>query len=829
MMPAYEQLGAMYLGRACTADAEPGDDVILYDSKDLTTHAVCVGMTGSGKTGLCLSLLEEAGIDGIPAIVIDPKGDLGNLLLTFPELRPNDFRPWIDPGEAQRKGMTLDEYAANRAALWRKGLKKWDQDGERIRRFRSAADVSIYTPGSEAGLPLAVFRSFAAPPAAMRNDADAMRERVTSTVSGLLDLLGLDTDPMRSRDHILLSLILDRAWRDGRALDFTQLIGEIQTPPFERVGVMDLESFYPARQRFSLAMAVNTLIASPMFAAWTQGEPLDIDRLLYTREGRPRISIVSIAHLSEKERMFFVSLLLNEVVAWTRSQSGTSSLRAILYMDEVFGYFPPVAEPPSKRPMLTLLKQARAYGLGIVMATQNPADLDYKGLSNIGTWFLGRLQTERDKARVLDGLEGASAATGSAFDRASVDRLLSGLRSRVFLMNNVHDDEPTLFHTRWALSYLRGPLTRDHIKTLTDPMRDAHAAKPPAHTETHQRVRTPVESSLSPTNADGAPAVGNTSASRPLVPPAVAQGFLPIVRSIPSDDHLVYRPALLASGRLHYVRVAAHIDDWRDESLLVLLEDSPARDLWPSAETIPVSLDDLDDEPDSRGGFAAVPSEISQTQPMRSWSKAFKDYLYRERALPLWMCQLPKLYSELGEEERTFRIRVRDELRERRDTVVEKLRKKYTPKLDRLKDRIRRAEQKIEVEKAQYHQAGLQTAVNIGSTVLGALFGRRSTSRGASAMKSAGRTAQQRGDVGRAKENVESLRAQLVKLEDEFNAETKASESIADVEQADLKKITVRPRKGDIAASDIMLAWVPFRVTATGEKIPVYEHSSQSD
>src|SRR3990172_8052895 len=180
-------------------------------------------------------------------------------------------------------------------------------------------------------------------------------------------------------------------------------MGKKDPRPFGKIGVVDLESFYPAAERTKLSMRLNNLLASPTFASWLEGEPLDVAEMLYTPAGKPRLAIVSIAHLDDAQRMFLVTILLNEGLAWIRTQPGTSSLRAILYMDEVFGFFPPSANPPSKTPMLTLLKQARAYGLGVVLATQNPVDLDYKGLGNAGTWFLGRLQTERDKLRVLYG------------------------------------------------------------------------------------------------------------------------------------------------------------------------------------------------------------------------------------------------------------------------------------------------------------------------------------------------------------------------------------------------------------------------------------------
>jgi len=468
----FEKLGVFYLGRPYdlpAKQAKPG--WLLYDSKDLVTHAVCVGMTGSGKTGLCLALLEEAAIDGIPAIIIDPKGDLGNLMLTFPGLTGEEFQPWINEDEARKKGLSPEDYSQAQADLWKKGLADWGQSGERIQRLRDAAEVAIYTPGSNAGVSVSILASFAAPAADVREDAELLRERINTTVTSLLGLLGIEADPIRSREHILLSTILDRTWKDGANLDLGSLIHAIQSPPVSKIGVMDIESFFPSKDRFALAMALNSLLAAPGFQAWLEGEALDIQSMMYTQEGKPRLAIFSIAHLTDAERMFFVTLLLSQMVGWMRAQSGTTSLRALLYMDEIFGYFPPVSNPPSKLPLMTLLKQARAFGLGVVLATQNPVDLDYKGLANTGTWFIGRLQTERDKARVLEGLEGASAGSGQKFDRRRMEEILAGLGNRIFLMNNVHEDEPVVFETRWCLSYLRGPLTRTHIKQLMDPVK----------------------------------------------------------------------------------------------------------------------------------------------------------------------------------------------------------------------------------------------------------------------------------------------------------------------------------------------------------------------
>ena len=461
MNPSYEKLGAFYLGREYDlARRAPTDALVLYDSKDLTTHAVCVGMTGSGKTGLCIALLEEAAIDGIPAIVIDPKGDLVDLALAFPGLDAASFRPWVNEDSARAQGMSADEFAANEANKWTKGLSDWGQDAARIQRLRDAADVVVYTPGSDAGTPVSVLSSLALPKG--ESSADLLAERASGVASSLLSLLGIDADPVRSREHILLTTILQSAWSQKQGLDLAGLVQAVQSPPVARVGVMELESFFPAQDRFALAMLVNNLLAAPRFQSFLSGEPIDIDRMLYGENAKPRVAIFSVAHLDDAERMFFVSLLLNEVVGWTRTRAGTSSLRAVVYMDEVFGYLPPVGEPPSKKPLLTLLKQARAFGVGVVLATQNPVDLDYKALSNAGTWFIGRLQTERDKKRLADGL--ASASAGNVGD--DLAQTIGALEPRVFLLHNTHEAKPVVFQTRWAMSYLAGPLTREQIRRL---------------------------------------------------------------------------------------------------------------------------------------------------------------------------------------------------------------------------------------------------------------------------------------------------------------------------------------------------------------------------
>ncbi|MDR4480239.1 MAG: ATP-binding protein [Nitrospira sp.] len=691
----FEKLGVFYLGRSydlAAKQAKPG--WLLYDSKDLVTHAVCVGMTGSGKTGLCVGLLEEAAIDGIPAIVIDPKGDLANLLLTFPQLRGEDFAPWINEDDARKKGLPAADFAAQQAGLWEKGLGEWGQSGERIQKLRDAAEFVVYTPGSSAGLPVSILKSFAAPSPEMLDDAELLRERIGTTVTSLLGLIGVEADPIKSREHILLSSIFDSAWRTGRDLDLPALIHQIQTPPMTKVGVLDVESFFPSKERFALAMQLNNLLAAPGFAAWMEGEALDVGRMLYGPTGKPRIAIFSIAHLNDAERMFFVSLLLNQTLGWVRAQSGTTSLRAILYMDEIFGYFPPVANPPSKAPLLTLLKQARAFGLGVVLATQNPVDLDYKGLANTGTWFIGRLQTERDKARVMEGLEGAAASSGKKFDRQQMEQLLAGLGNRVFLLNNVHEDAPEVFQTRWTLSYLRGPLTRTQIKQLMDPLKRG------VPVEASRSERSAVTSSASP------------QAQRPMLPPEVPQYFVPVRGRQPEAQSLVYQPMVLGVAEVRVADSKAAVDVTEPITLLAPLTDGVVPVEWEHATVADVALSDLERDPAGEAQFGALAAAAGKARLYDGWKTDLSGWLFRTRQVDLFRSPSTKAMSMPGESERDFRVRLQQVGREQRDHQSEALRKKYAPKIAALQDRIRRAEQMVERQQAESRSSQFQAAIS---------------------------------------------------------------------------------------------------------------------
>jgi hypothetical protein len=799
MVVDYEKLGVFYLGKEFDPAANAiKDDLVLYDAKDLTTHAVCVGMTGSGKTGLCLSLLEEAAIDGVPAICIDPKGDLGNLMLAFPELRPADFQPWVDPSDAARKGLTVEELAAKTADTWRKGLAEWQQEPARIARFRDAVDINIYTPGAETGLPLSVLRSFAPPPAELLADSAALRDRVGAVVSGLLSLLGRDADPIQSRDHILLANILDTTWRSGQSLDMAGLINAVQKPPFDKVGAFDLDTFFPPKDRLGLAMAINNLLASPGFATWMKGEPLDAQRLLYTPEGKPRLSIISIGHLSDTERMFIVTLVLNEVISWMRNQSGTSSLRAILYMDEIFGYFPPTANPPSKIPMLTLLKQARAFGLGCVLATQNPVDLDYKGLANCGTWLIGRLQTERDKARVIEGLESALAGTGS-MDRSTLDKLMSALTQRVFLMRNVHQDAPYLMKSRWALSFLRGPLTGPEITRVMAGKRGAAA---PASTPT-----------AAPSAAPAATSAAAPVTARPAIPGDVTEYFLEGRSGQPAAEH---RPMVMGLAKLHFVDVKLGLDQWDTTAWLAPLGDDGKSVDWAAGSAHPDLKARLSKSPATGAAFADLPGAAMRAANYAAWGKTLTSHLYEQARAEVFFCDAIKLASAPGEDEAQFRMRLAQSLREKRDEAVEALRRKVAPKLATLQDRVARAEDKVQREQAQLSQQKMNTAVSVGAGILGALFGRKAVSvgtigRASSAARSASRIGRESQDVARADESLEVVRQRLADLQAESESEIAALAASFEGEAVALREVSVTPRKSDISVGQVALVWAPFR------------------
>jgi hypothetical protein len=792
-------------GHVDTASGDRTDEALNYDPGDLTTHGVIVGMTGSGKTGLGIIYLEEALLAGIPTLIIDPKGDMTNLLLTFPDLQPEDFAPWVDPGEARQEGKSVDELAADKAALWEKGLGWWSLDGSHIRRLQdSAADFTIYTPGSAAGVGLNILGSLANPGLDWESDAEAMRDEIQGFVSGLLGLVDVTADPISSREHILLSNLIEHAWRNGEDLDLGLLLERVGRPPFRKLGVFDVDTFFPADDRMELAMKLNGLMASPAFATWMEGPALDVGSMLWDEDGTPRAAIVYLAHLSDTERQFIVTLLLSKVVTWMRSQPGTSDLRALVYMDEVFGFVPPTAEPPSKRPILTLLKQARAFGVGLLLSTQNPVDLYYKAMSNAGTWCIGRLQTERDKRRILEALQSASGAA----DIDELDALISGLDKRQFLLHSTREEVPSLFTTRWALSYLAGPLTREQVASLqasrpTVAGAAAPAAAPAATADTD--TDTEAEEALPDLGPDETPLMPSVAPDVPVYHLDPAAAWAPSVGASPTGRRL--HAALAARVDLLYDDTPAkvqHHEEW--EAVFFPL----GRQLDPEDGTA-VDYDDRDFvEEAPPGAVYLIPEAKIHTKTyFRSAESAIKAHLHRTRRVSVFKNASLKLYSRVDESEAEFLERCDRAAQDRADAETARLRDKYRAKVSRLEKSIAAAERRISELEVDLQGRKESEFLDHAGTLIGVLLGRRSTR---SVTGSARKRASTRSTAERLR-TAEDKRADLYREVDELDQELRAElEEINDrweLVGMDIETVEIGLEKSDISVVETALVWLP--------------------
>ncbi len=818
-----EKLGSFYLGVEYDNKKDAlSDGIIDYDARDLTTHAVCVGMTGSGKTGLCVGLLEEAAIDKVPAIIIDPKGDMTNLMLQFENLEAEDFKKWINPDDAARKGMSVGDYAIATANKWKNGLKEWGQGPERIKMLKNAVDYTIYTPGSNAGIPINIMGSFAAPNVDFDAEAEMLRERIQGTVAALLGMIGSKEDPVRSREGILLSNLFEHYWRQGMDLDLASLIKGIQSPPMKQLGVFDVDTFFPQKERFDLAMDFNSLVASPQFQYWLQGEPLDIDKIYFTEDGKPRHSIFYIAHLSDSERMFFVTLLLNSLITWMRRQSGTSSLRSLLYFDEIFGYFPPTAQPPSKKPLMTLLKQARAFGVGTVLVTQNPVDIDYKGLSNAGTWFIGKLQTERDKMRVLDGLQGAIAEAGGSSSLDFSD-IISGLKSRVFLMHNVHDSEPVIFHTRWAMSYLTGPLTRPQIKGLMESKKAAPKAA--------------LATSASSIHSSNASTIQNSNPTEPMVgvppsiDPGVDQRFFAVWKSsseaqselgINDNLSIVYQPSIVSIGKVRFYDAKRSVDKIKDLSLLSGTPDDFGRVEWADSQYIQDWERSLIKEPDYPQGvsvkFGEIPETMNSPKEISSIEKEFSNWIYESQRCCINEHSVLKITQEPNESVQAFHMRVNLAAKELRDEEIDSLQEKYEKKLDRIEEKIRKEEQDLYEAEAEVKDRKRSEMIGIAETIFSVFVKKRSRSlSGATSKSRMRRRASMK--LQESQEDLEELNEDYKELQKELDEKieeiTDKWESIA----TDFGTAEVSPRRSDVKVDGVFLAWNPFWQAPNGQRV----------
>lgn len=808
---------------------------LLYDPADLTTHAVVVGMTGSGKTGLCIDLLEEAALQGTPALMIDPKGDITNALLHFPELRPEDFLPWIDPDSARRQGKTAEELAASTSELWRTKLAEQGMGPSDLKALKESAEFTVYTPGSDAGFPVSILASLKAPNLSGEGSKELLREKISATVTALLGLVGLkEIDPVRSREHILLSNIFERAWSQGQDLDLGELIMQTQSPPFAKLGVFDINQFFPEKDRFSLAMALNNILAAPAFQVWIEGQPLDIPTLLYTPAGKPRHSVFYTAHLAETERMFFTTLLLSAVESWMRAQSGSAGLRLILYFDEIFGYLPPLANPSTKPLLLRLLKQARAFGVGLVLVTQNPVDIDYKALSNAGTWFIGKLQTEQDKQRLLDGLQGAD--TGN-MNRAEYDRLISALGKRVFLLHNVHTGGPQVFQTRFAMNYLAGPLTRAQIPALNRLARSGQAAQtaeavvsstslePPALDE-FQPVHLPVYQSDAPAVPTPTTPAPEGFATRPSLPAGVREYFLPdqltlsqalkksgqaISQGIRSQG-LLYRPVLLAQASVRFLDRRYNLDYELKRTVLVSEPDRRGAVRWDNYSADPVDPRRLDDQPAPEARFAPYDAPLNDLKAMTALQKDFLDWAYRTGRISVRANDALKQYAGPEVSEQEFKAACADAARRAFEDEARKLRDGYDKKIGALQARLAREERELAEDQTRHAQRKAEEMGTHAENVLG-LFTRRGSSRRLSTSLTKRRmTEQAKAAVEESIQAIADYKRQIAALEKEREEAVQAANLRRQAAESEVREVPLAALKKDVHLELFGVAWSPYHV-----------------
>jgi hypothetical protein len=830
--------GKFYLGRLYDPlTGQVTDQPLLYEPADLTTHAVVVGMTGSGKTGLCLDLLEEAALQHIPALLIDPKGDITNALLHFPDLLPQDFQPWVNADQARREGLTVEQMAAQAADQARKGMAEWDLPLERLRALQASVDFTIYTPGSDAGIPVSILTSLKCPPISWQENREILREKISATAIALLGLVGLeDIDPVRSREHILLANIFEHAWSRARDLDLGELILQVQTPPFPQLGVFDVNTFFPEKDRFELAMLLNNILAAPAFQSWIEGQPLDIPSLLVAPDGRPRHCVFYIAHLTDAERMFFVTLLYTAVETWMRSQTGTPSLRTLVYFDEIYGYLPPIRNPPSKQPMMRMLKQARAYGVGLVFVTQNPVDIDYKALSNAGTWFIGKLQTEQDKQRLLDGLE---SAMPDSLDRAVIDRLISTLGKRVFVLNNVHDRKPVLFQTRWAMNYMAGPLTRAQIPALN---RTSRSSEPeivnisPTMDELPQtRVSVSIDEFQPIRITEPLPSATVNlppSAGKPTLPPGVREYILPnnltftqafkaAGRQFPEDalsQGLIYRPVILAQVGIRFLNHKYNLDTSLQKTVLVEYPDRRGGTRWENYTTLPVDPAGLTDAPDPQGTFSVIEAPFTDIKTLAAMQKDFLDWAYRNTQVIVRANEALKIFTGPEVSSAEFRTQCAEIARQGRDAELRKITASFASKLRVLRERVVREERELDEDQTEFSQRKVEELGTHAENFLG-VFGGRRRSRLSSSLSKHRLTEQAKADVEESVDAIADFRQQIADLEaQQEQAISESNAAWGDI-AAQITEIPITPYKKDVMLDLFGVAWMPYHVVKVGEDV----------
>ncbi len=738
------------------SDADTGQDLVL-DPRELTTHAFCVGMTGSGKTGLCSVLIEELLDKGIPVIAVDPKGDLGNLLLPVDPADPSSFAKWAAPGT---------DVAAAAAALGA-GLAQSGLNREDLLRYRSGHQARIVTPGATFGAPVDVLGALA-PPKDPAEAADA----TDTVVRSILGLLQIDADPVRSREYLLLHALVSRSFSAGQPVTLPELVRQVSDPPFAEVGALPLDVFFPRKERTSLMLALNGLLASPSFAAWRQGEALDLDR--WFKAAPPTLTVYSIAHLGDEERVFALSLLLERTLAWMRRQPGTGGLRAVLYIDEIYGFFPPhPADPPTKRPLLTLLKQARAFGLGVVLATQNPVDLDYKGLANTGTWFVGRLQTEQDRARLRDGLLSAATVAGQA--APDIQAMLAKLEKRVFLLHSVHRPKPTLLRSRQAYSFLRGPLSREEITELSARSGTSANASGQSNAPAAQ-----ANAAGTPPNASGTQSIARGASGAPGSEPVLADATL---GPLYCDGENTGAAHLFVKFAVRF-RVARELTP--EETFTVAFPLAPAGSVEEAleAEAFPVDESSLSESRPQSFGVTGVPTWLGRVNAAQL-NKVVKARLPTKLKTRLFVHTDSKLVSKPGESKEEFVVRATG------------LAASF-PKTNELLAKLEKKRRDLTLAQEQLSGRKAEKWASVGTTVLGnvgLIFGKKRTISGVGGVLSKNRM------EDAAEGRVEALAAEVKGLFLEL-------QDLKSVDEDELQEEEVAAQAKDVAIFRVAIAYL---------------------
>jgi hypothetical protein len=784
--------GQLYIGRQSETD-EP----VLLKASALTTHGVIFGMTGSGKTGLGVNMLEEALLSGIPTLILDPKGDMGNIMLNYPDNTPDDLAPWMDAAKARRKGKTVADLAIKEATERQADLAGHGLTPERIRRLRDNTEFKIYTPGSSIGVGMNVLGSLQAPDLDWADSAEIIRDEIEGLVSSILVLAGINSDPVSGPEHILISMIIETWWRQGKDLDLATLVGQIPKPPFRKLGVFDLEMFFNEKQRMKLALQLNTLLASPSMASWLEGEPLDIESLI-GQSDKTRCSIIYMAHLSETERQFVVTLLLSKVVTWMRSRPGTGELGALVYLDECFGYVPPSGEPPSKKPILTILKQARAFGVGLVLVTQNPVDIDYKAMSNAGTWIVGRLQTDNDKRRILDGIPNSEL---------DLDTTISNLQKRQFLMHLAKKGTQTILNRRHSMCYRFGPFTRAQVAALMETYKSETAKAPVAE-----------ESAPAATSAPSAPSVKTETIDAPsAIAPTVAEGIeavyldpaTPWAADLGADPTgTCLAPAAAVTVQLLYDETRADVSHNETYEAVIF----PLDGLIDVEDVLSVDHDERDfiSEPPAGASYELGNNKLQNKTFWSSLGADIKSWLAANRSIEISKCPALKLYSRVGESQEDFQARCQQAADQAADLKVSKLRVQYAKRIDRLQDLISSADARVrelEVDASARTQSEVMSGIGdlLGSFLKGK-FSSTTLSKAAS-RRTASRTAKAR--LATAEQKLNTRQQDLVELEQELEDALINIQDEHDAMAAELETLEIGLEKTDIRVAEAKLVWVP--------------------